>query len=82
MVGRRVACSRSSPSAARVHKLALIALGYTGALQWFAPVQPFLGVAAVGLLLWALRARLQGHLACLTPDSPKLGAEVVAPATR
>ena len=32
------------------NKLALIALGYTGALQWFAPVQPFLGVAAIGLL--------------------------------
>lgn len=52
------------------NKLALIALGYTGALQWFAPVQPFLGVAAVGLLLWALRARLQGQLACSVGPVP------------
>lgn len=48
------------------NKLALIALGYTGAIQWFAPVQPFLGVAAIGLLAWALRARLRGQLACPT----------------
>ncbi len=29
------------------NKLALLALGYSGALQYFAPVQPFLGVLAV-----------------------------------
>jgi hypothetical protein len=52
------------------NKLALIALGYTGALQWFAPVQPFLGVAAIGLLAWALRARLRGQLACSLPAAP------------
>ena len=52
------------------NKLALIALGYTGALQWFAPVQPFLGAAAIGLLLWALRARLQGQLACAAVPPP------------
>ena len=46
------------------NKLALIALGYTGALRWFAPVQPFLAVAGVALLAWALRARLRGQLAC------------------
>lgn len=50
------------------NKLALIALGYAGALQWFAPVQPFLAVAGVGLLVWALRARLRGQLAC--PATP------------
>ena len=49
------------------NKLALIALGYAGALRWFAPVQPFLAVAGVALLAWALRARLQGQLACPTP---------------
>ncbi|HET6966932.1 MAG TPA: hypothetical protein VFI44_01590 [Ornithinibacter sp.] len=46
------------------NKLALIALGYAGALQWFAPVQPFLAVGGIGLLTWALRARLRGQLAC------------------
>ena len=48
------------------NKLALVALGYTGALQWFAPVQPFLAVGGVVLLAWALRARLRGQLACAT----------------
>ncbi|HOB79243.1 MAG TPA: hypothetical protein PLO87_04780 [Ornithinibacter sp.] len=61
------------------NKLALIALGYTGALQWFAPVQPFLGVAAVGLLAWALRARLQGQLACPSPAAPRSGTAADLP---
>ena len=46
------------------NKLALLALGYTGALTWFAPVQPFLGIAGVVLLAVALRARLKGETAC------------------
>lgn len=50
------------------NKLALVALGYTGALRWFAPVQPFLAVAGMGLLAWAVRARLAGQLACPAPD--------------
>ena len=49
------------------NKLALVALGYAGALRWFAPVQPFLAVGGVALLAWALRARLRGQLACPTP---------------
>lgn len=52
------------------NKLALVALGYAGALQWFAPVQPFLAVAGVALLSWALRARLRGQLSCATPTDP------------
>ncbi len=40
------------------NKLALIALGYAGALQWFAPVQPFLAGGGVLLLGWALVRRL------------------------
>ena len=46
------------------NKIALLALGYAGALQWFAPVQPFLGVGAIALLLYALQRRLAGELAC------------------
>jgi hypothetical protein len=46
------------------NKVALVALGYTGALQWFAPVQPVLAVAGVVLLGWALRTRLRGQLSC------------------
>ena len=40
------------------NKLALLALGYAGAIQWFAPVQPVLGVAGVVLLGYATVRRL------------------------
>jgi hypothetical protein len=53
------------------NKLALIALGYTGALQWFAPVQPLLAVGGVVLLAWALRSRLRGQLACPVMPEPE-----------
>ena len=46
------------------NKLVLVLLGASGAMQWFAPLQPILAVAAVGLLAWALRARLRGEAAC------------------
>lgn len=52
------------------NKLALLALGSAGAMQWFAPVQPFLGVAAIGLLAWGLTARLRGELACPVRTEP------------
>ncbi len=51
------------------NKIVVLALGYTGALRWFEPVQPSLAVGAVALLAWALRARLRGEIACaVTPD--------------
>lgn len=46
------------------NKLVVVALGTSGALTWFAPVQPFLGVIALGLLAWSLRVRLRGQVAC------------------
>ena len=46
------------------NKLVLIALGTTGAVQWFAPIQPILAVAAVALLVWALRRRLLNEFSC------------------
>lgn len=46
------------------NKVVVIALGTSGALTWFAPVQPYLGVMALGLLAWALRVRLRGEVAC------------------
>ncbi len=49
------------------NKIALLALGSAGALEWFAPIQPFLGVAALGLLGWALKVRLDGERACPVP---------------
>ena len=60
------------------NKLALVALGYTGALQWFAPVQPVLAVGGVVLLGWALRARLRGQLSCPTPPEPTPQSESVS----
>ncbi|MFV0451142.1 MAG: hypothetical protein ACK5LS_02685 [Propioniciclava sp.] len=49
------------------NKLALLALGYSGALTWFAPIQPALALGAVVLLALALRARLRGQIACARP---------------
>jgi hypothetical protein len=48
------------------NKIALVALGYTGALQYFAPVQPYMAALGIGLLMYALRKRLNGELMCST----------------
>ncbi len=57
------------------NKLVLIALGSTGAVQWFAPIQPILAVAALGLLVWALRRRLQGEVSCALPARASVTGE-------
>jgi len=49
------------------NKLVLLALGSTGAIQFFEPVQPYLAVAAIGLLLWAFVARVRRERACVLP---------------
>lgn len=49
------------------NKLVLLALGASGAVTWFAPVQPFLALASVGLMAWALRTRLKGSTSCAVP---------------
>jgi hypothetical protein len=53
------------------NKIALIALGSAGALQWFAPIQPYLGVAALAVLAWGLKARLDGERACPVPAATR-----------
>ncbi len=50
------------------NKIALLALGASGAIHWFAPAQPFLAVAGIGLLGYALRRRLAGERACPLPQ--------------
>lgn len=55
------------------NKIALLALGYTGALQWFAPVQPFLAMAGIALLAYALQRRLEGERSCRVPDRASVG---------
>lgn len=49
------------------NKLALLALGYSGAITWFAPLQPVLAVAALVLTGVALVWRLSGQIACPVP---------------
>lgn len=49
------------------NKLVVVALGTSGALSWFAPIQPVLAVASVVLLAVALRSRLRGAGACAVP---------------
>lgn len=46
------------------NKLALIALGYSGAIKYFAPVQPYLAALGIGLLFYALRQRLVNESSC------------------
>ncbi len=50
------------------NKIVLVVLGASGAMTWFAPLQPLLQVVAVGLLLWGLRVRLRGQIECPLPD--------------
>jgi len=54
------------------NKLALLALGYSGAITWFAPVQPFLAAAALLTTAGALLMRLRGQTLC--PTAPSLVA--------
>lgn len=49
------------------NKLALIAFGYSGAITYFAPIQPFLAVAALLLTFGALVWRLKGQVVCKVP---------------
>lgn len=46
------------------NKLVVMALGVSGALTWFAPAQPFLAVASLAILAYALRSRLRVAVAC------------------
>ena len=51
------------------NKIALLALGYSGAITWFAPVQPFLAAAALVTIGGALLMRLRGQILCSTLPS-------------
>lgn len=46
------------------NKVVVLALGATGARQWFEPLQPVLAVASIVLLAVALRFRLRTPSAC------------------
>ena len=49
------------------NKLVIVAIGSSGALDWFAPAQPLLALASLALLGWALRQRLDAAAACRIP---------------
>ena len=60
------------------NKIALLALGYSGAITWFTPVQPYLAGAAVIFCGVALVIRLKGQVLCAIPQqSPTVTAERV-----
>jgi len=47
------------------NKLVLLALGSSGAISWFAPIQPFLAVISLLFMLWALNVRLINQDSCV-----------------
>ena len=65
------------------NKLVVFALGFGGAMSYFAPVQPFLGFISTGLLLYGLRLRLAGERSCpvRTPAVEAGGRERRDPST-
>jgi hypothetical protein len=57
------------------NKIVLIALGATGAVTWFAPIQPFLAALSTVLMAVALRIRLRNATACRVPSADESTAE-------
>ena len=54
------------------NKLVLLALGYSGALAWFAPAQAYLAAAGLLVTAIALYFRLKGQISC--PVGPRAAA--------
>jgi len=52
------------------NKLVVLAIGTTGALSLWAPVQPVLAAASIVLLGWALVTRLTNARTCAIPADP------------
>lgn len=49
------------------NKLVVMALGVSGALTWFAPLQPILALTSLGILGYALWARRRAAMECRVP---------------
>lgn len=49
------------------NKIVLLAIGYSGALTWFAPAQPYLALIGLVLTAIALIWRLRGQVSCPMP---------------
>ncbi len=56
------------------NKLALLLLGTTGALNLYAPIQPYLGAIGIAMLSLALVIRLRGEISCATLGMWRAGA--------
>lgn len=54
------------------NKIVVAALGVSGAMSIWAPIQPVLAVASMALLAWALHRRLASERACPVPAVPAL----------
>jgi len=52
------------------NKVVVSALGTAGAMQWWAPLQPLLGLGSVVLLAWSLRTRIRTDESCPTRIVP------------
>ena len=63
------------------NKLVVIALGTSGALDWFAPTQPILAVLSMVLLAVALRQRINTADSCEAPNSGTMPANESEAAT-
>lgn len=51
------------------NKIVVALLGISGALTYFEPIQPLIGVAGIGLLALSIVARLSRSAACPTPSA-------------
>lgn len=51
------------------NKLVLIAIGTTGAINFFGPLQPYMAVGGLALLAWAFLRRMKNAAACPVPAS-------------
>jgi len=51
------------------NKLVVAAIGTSGALSYWAPIQPILGLLSIAVLVAALAVRLRGAVACPLPDA-------------
>lgn len=49
------------------NKIALLALGYSGAITYFGPLQPWLAALSVALLVVGVVYRLSGQISCALP---------------
>ncbi len=56
------------------NQLVVALVGTSGALSWWAPIQPVVGLIAVGLLLYTLRMRLQTYRLASCPVPGLVGS--------